>query len=103
MTGPMIFPKSKTLECQREYDWLSSILFLASILPFVHGLKELVSTETKLSGALSLSWGLVVGAVFVMRQLKCQLRAKKANKYLISANPIDKLHLFSTQNGILIV
>lgn len=70
IAGPMVFPKSLKLESQKQYDWLSSILFLAAIIPLVYGLKELVSAETKLSAVLGLSWGLLAGGVFVVRQLK---------------------------------
>jgi len=70
MAGPMVFPKNLKPEGQKQYDWFSSILFLAAIIPFVHGLKELVSAETKLNAALGLSWGLLAGGVFVVRQFK---------------------------------
>lgn len=52
IAGPMVFPKSPKPQSRKQYDWLSSVLFLAAILPFVHGLKELVSAKTKLSAAL---------------------------------------------------
>lgn len=81
IAGPMLFSKTVSSEGQEQYDWLSSILFLAAILPFVHGLKELVSTETKLSAILALSWGLLAGGIFVFRQLK-------ANNPLLDINMI---------------
>lgn len=70
ITGPMVFPKGIKPENQKHYDWLSSLLFLTSILPFVYGLKMFVGPETKLSASLNLSWGLFIGGVFVMRQLR---------------------------------
>ncbi|MDC9580212.1 MFS transporter [Xenorhabdus sp. PR6a] len=70
MAGPIVFPKGFKPEGQKQYDWISSILFLAAILPLVYGLKELVSAETKLSAVLVLSWGFLVGGVFIVRQLK---------------------------------
>lgn len=68
--GPMVFPKSSKSEGQKPYDWVSSVLFLTAIIPFVHGLKELVSAETKLGAVLGLSWGLLAGGAFVIRQFK---------------------------------
>lgn len=68
--GPKIFPKSSKPENQKQYDWLSSILFITSILPLIHGLKELGSADIKLNAVLCLSWGLFTGAVFVVRQFK---------------------------------
>ncbi|MBM3467992.1 MAG: MFS transporter [Alphaproteobacteria bacterium] len=72
MANPMIFRKSKTIEGQRDYDWLSSILFLASILPFVHGLQELVRVEINFRTALCLVCGLLAGGMFVWRQLNAR-------------------------------
>lgn len=72
MAGPMIFLKSKTFEIQRDYDWLSSILFLTAILPFVQGIQELVRTEIKFRTVLCLVWGLFAGGMFVVRQLKAR-------------------------------
>ncbi|MBP2167383.1 DHA2 family multidrug resistance protein-like MFS transporter [Erwinia toletana] len=70
IAGPIIFPRGVRPESQTRYDWLSSILFLAAIFPFVYGLKELAITEQTLSASLSLLWGILLGSVFVMRQLK---------------------------------
>lgn len=70
IAGPMIFPKNLKLEGQKQYDWLSSILFLAAIIPFVHGLKEVASAEKNFSAAMGFSWGLLAGGLFIMRQLK---------------------------------
>jgi len=70
IAGPMIFPKGPEAESQKEYDWLSSILFLITIIPLVHGLKTLMNAETKLNAVISVLWGLVTGAIFVKRQLK---------------------------------
>lgn len=81
IVGPIVFPKNPKSENQKPYDWLSSLLFLAAILPFVHGLKELVGIEWKLSTALWLLWGLLAGVVFIMRQLK-------ANNPLLDLNMI---------------
>ncbi|MDB6367480.1 MFS transporter [Photorhabdus bodei] len=87
MAGPMVFPKGFKPEGQKQYDWFSSILFLAAILPLVYGLKELVGAETKLSAALGLSWGLVVGGVFVVRQLK-------------ASNPLLDLNMILSNAGL---
>ena len=87
IAGPMIFPKSKTLEGQREYDWLSSILFLAAILPFVYGLQELVRAEIKFHTALCLVWGLLAGGMFVVRQLK-------------AIHPLLDLNLILSNSGV---
>ncbi len=70
IAGPMFFPKCLKPGSQKQYDWFSSILFLTAIIPLVHGLKEFVSAEAKFSAVLSLSWGLLAGGVFVVRQLK---------------------------------
>ncbi len=70
IAGPIVFPKGFKLENQKQYDWISSILFLATILPLVYGFKGLVSTEIKLSTTVVLAWGFIAGGVFVIRQLK---------------------------------
>lgn len=70
IVGPMVFPRSPQQQRQKKYDWISSILFLGSILPLVYGLKELARTETKLIPALSLSWGILCGVIFALRQFK---------------------------------
>ena len=72
VVGPMVFPRSKILEGQRKYDWISSILFLAAILPFVHGLQELVRVELKFRTGVCLVWGFIAGGMFVVRQLKAR-------------------------------
>jgi len=70
IAGPVVFPKSLQSDVQKQYDWLSSLLFLAAILPLVYGLKECVIGETKLNAVLALSGGLIAGSAFIIRQLK---------------------------------
>ncbi|RII13111.1 Antiseptic resistance protein [Streptomyces sp. YIM 130001] len=51
-----------------RFDLPGSVLSLAALLPFIHGLKELARDGWHPLPALALSTGLVLGVVFVLRQ-----------------------------------
>ncbi|MGV8004353.1 MFS transporter [Photorhabdus temperata subsp. temperata] len=87
VAGPMVFPKGLKPEGKKHYDWLSSILFLAAIVPLVYGLKEIASAEEKLNATLGLLWGLLAGGVFVVRQLK-------------ASNPLLDLNMILSNAGL---
>lgn len=70
LAGPIVFDKKSTPENQKKYDWFSSIMFLTSVIPLVHGLKTLISDTNKFVAVIFLLWGIFAGSVFVLRQLK---------------------------------
>jgi MFS transporter, DHA2 family, multidrug resistance protein len=67
--APVLLPESRDTGAGR-LDLASVALSLGALLPVVHGLKSLAATGPDLEAIASLSLGLVVGALFVRRQLR---------------------------------
>ncbi|MGE3961268.1 MAG: MFS transporter [Dehalococcoidia bacterium] len=66
--GPILLPEFRDPEAGRIDPW-SSVLSLGTILPVVYGLKQLASHGLEANAVAAVLLGLVVGAVFVRRQL----------------------------------
>lgn len=67
VTGPSLLPRSRSADPGR-LDPLSVVLSLGAILPFAYGLKELARNGWHPVALLSIVVGLVLAAVFVVRQ-----------------------------------
>jgi DHA2 family multidrug resistance protein-like MFS transporter len=65
--GPMLIPEHRNAAAGR-LDLVSVVLFLAAILPFIYGLKELARSGWQPLPTTALLFGVVVGVVFVQRQ-----------------------------------
>jgi MFS transporter, DHA2 family, multidrug resistance protein len=82
--GPVLLPEYRDTAAGR-LDLPSVVLSLASILPAIHGLKELAKDGWQASGAGFLVAGLAVGVVFVRRQNRL-------------ADPLLDLRLFANRS-----
>ncbi|WP_433015297.1 MFS transporter [Kribbella sp. CA-294648] len=67
VTGPWLLPEHRDAEATK-LDLISVVLSLASVLPFVYGVKHLAEHGMDVVGPLALAVGLVTGAVFLRRQ-----------------------------------
>jgi len=67
--GPLLLPEHHSLEAAR-LDLASVVLFLATILPIIYGLKELARNGWQLLPIGAIVAGLAVGAIFLRRQEK---------------------------------
>lgn len=68
LIAPFLLPESRST-VQSKVDIVSSILALAAILPVTYGVKTLAEEGWAIVPAVLLAAGLLVGAVFVRRQL----------------------------------
>ncbi len=66
--APMLIPEYKNPNPVR-FDFLSAVLSLASILAIIYGIKELASDGFETIPVVSVAAGVVVGALFVWRQI----------------------------------
>lgn len=78
--GPMLLPEYRDPEPGR-FDFLGAVLSLAAILPVIYGIKELADDGFAWEHAAVIAAGLVIGALFVMRQRR-------------APNPLIDLSLF---------
>ncbi|ASO20905.1 DHA2 family multidrug resistance protein-like MFS transporter [Actinoalloteichus hoggarensis] len=67
ITGPLLLPEYRDAEGGR-LDMVSAALSLAALLPVIYGLKELAKDGWAVLPACSVVLGLLIGAVFVLRQ-----------------------------------
>lgn len=70
--GPVLLPESKGVRATR-FDWPSGLLALGSILPVIEGIKSTAADGLSLRSVLYGLCGLLVGAVFVVRQLRAEV------------------------------
>ncbi|ASR36351.1 MFS transporter [Prauserella marina] len=68
-TAPFLLPEYKAPDAGR-LDLLSALMLLAMILPVIYALKEFASEGPGVLSVLALTFGLVVGTLFVLRQRK---------------------------------
>jgi len=66
--GPILLPEFKDPDAGRIDPW-SSVLSLGTILPVIYGLKQLASHGVEATAVGAIALGLVVGAIFVRRQV----------------------------------
>lgn len=69
--APMLLPESRS-SVRARIDWLGSILVLAAILPITYGIKTIAEDGWSALPAVLLVAGLLVGALFVRRQLRIE-------------------------------
>jgi len=69
--GPFVLPEYKN-ERAGKLDLLDVFLSLAAILPFIYGFTEIAREGWKASSITSIMVGIVVGIVFVHRQLRLE-------------------------------
>ncbi|HYU85165.1 MAG TPA: MFS transporter [Kribbellaceae bacterium] len=67
--APALLPEFRSPSAER-FDLLSSALSLASVLPVIYGIKKLAADGFGTLPVVSVAVGLVVGVVFVRRQLR---------------------------------
>ncbi|WP_307806363.1 MFS transporter [Streptomyces sp. FH025] len=67
VAGPLLLPEFRNPGAKR-LDPLSVVLSLAGLLPVVYGVKELAQNGWSIAPALAIVVGVVMGAVFVVRQ-----------------------------------
>ncbi|MBV2156619.1 MFS transporter [Kitasatospora sp. SUK 42] len=67
IAGPLLLPEFSNPEAKR-LDPLSVLLSLAGLMPIIYGIKELAQNGWSLVPALAIVIGVVLGAVFVVRQ-----------------------------------
>ena len=72
VTAPFLLPESKGTRAAR-FDWLSSLLALGTVLPVIAGIKSVASDGWSTHGVLYAVAGLLVGVVFVRRQLSADV------------------------------
>ncbi|WP_328536586.1 MFS transporter [Streptomyces sp. NBC_00344] len=65
--GPLLLPEF-TVAAGGRFDVLSAVLSLATLLPVIHGIKELAANGYAQLPALFITAGLAIGVVFVRRQ-----------------------------------
>ncbi len=65
--GPWLLPEHHSLEAVR-LDFASVVLFLATILPIIYGLKELARNGWQLLPIIAIVAGMAVGVIFLRRQ-----------------------------------
>ncbi|MFC8349189.1 MFS transporter [Streptomyces sp. NPDC057280] len=65
--GPLLLPESRNPRAGR-FDWLSVPLSMAAVLPVIYGLKEIPSEGWNVRYVVSITVGLLFGALFVHRQ-----------------------------------
>ncbi|MBO3744663.1 MFS transporter [Streptosporangiaceae bacterium NEAU-GS5] len=78
--GPVLLPEYRAPHAGR-FDFGGAVLSMAAVLPVIYGIKEMARDGVHLTSALSIAAGLLVGAVFVLRQRRL-------------ANPLIDLKLF---------
>ncbi|MBB6679587.1 MFS transporter [Cohnella lubricantis] len=69
--APILLPESRSSVATR-IDWLGSILVLAAILPVTYGIKTIAEDGWSALPIILLLIGLLVGALFVRRQLRLE-------------------------------
>ncbi|MCD2186269.1 MFS transporter [Actinomycetospora soli] len=69
IAGPLLLPEARD-EVAGRLDLASVALSLATVLPVVYALKEFATAGPHAAGLVALGVGLVVGVVFVRRQLR---------------------------------
>jgi len=79
--GPYLLPEFRTPTPAR-FDWWSSVLSLAAVLPIIYGIKEWAAEGFDLFYPVCVVAGLAIGAVFLHRQHRVQ-------------NPMLDLNLFA--------
>ncbi|MBS4044962.1 MAG: MFS transporter [Alphaproteobacteria bacterium] len=67
--GPVLLPEYKDPKAGR-LDILSAVLSLATVLPAIYGIKRLAENGLNWPSAALILFGLVMGAIFVRRQLR---------------------------------
>jgi DHA2 family multidrug resistance protein-like MFS transporter len=67
--GPVLLPKGE-VRGGTPFDVLSSVLSLAAVLPTIYGIKEWAAHGTEPQWLVCIVVGLVLGAVFLRRQLR---------------------------------
>lgn len=65
--GPVLLPEFKATE-PGGFDWISSLLSLAAVLPVIYGIKQWAAEGFSLARSACIVAGVVVAAVFVVRQ-----------------------------------
>ncbi len=69
VVGPLLLPQGERRR-GAPFDVVSSLLSLAAILPTIYGVKEWAAHGTELRWVACIAVGLVLGAVFLRRQLR---------------------------------
>ncbi|MEU8528876.1 MFS transporter [Streptomyces sp. NPDC048629] len=69
LLGPILLPESK-VPVRGPFDFVSSLLSLAALLPVIHGIKELAQDGWAPAPALGIVAGLLIGGLFVHRQTR---------------------------------
>src|SRR4029453_17567716 len=72
VTAPFLLPESKGTRSAR-FDWLSSLLALASVIPVIAGIKSVAADGWSTSAGVYAAVGLAVGVTFVRRQLSAEV------------------------------
>ena len=67
LLAPVLLPEFRA-PVKGRFDWLSSVLSLAAVLPIIWGIKELAANGIDAAPVVSILVGLLVGVLFVQRQ-----------------------------------